>query len=103
MQIYPQSKLVIVAMPGVQGLVEPPRVFVGMWSLDDNGDVAPKFTIRGDQTTLKKAFAVALNPLHKELFVTDMRLNGVMTFHVPEVFEPVPPFKAAAGGTGSGR
>jgi DNA-binding beta-propeller fold protein YncE len=89
MAIFPQGKLLVVAMPGRQGDVEPPRVFLGMWSLDDDGDVAPKWTINGDQTTLRKPFAVALNPDHKEIYVTDMRLNGVMTFSVPEVFEPV--------------
>jgi hypothetical protein len=90
MQIYPEGKLVIVAMPGIQGEMEPARVFVGMWSLDDNGDVPPKWTINGDQTTLKKPFAVAINPEHKEIYVTDMRLNGVLTFSAPEVFQPVP-------------
>jgi len=79
----------VVAMPGVQGDMEPPRVFVGMWSLDDDGDVAPKWTITGKQTGLKKPFAVALNPEHKEIYVTDMRLNGVMAFSVPEIFQPV--------------
>jgi hypothetical protein len=88
MQIYPEGKLVIVAMPGQQGLMEPPRVFVGMWSLEDDGDVPPKWTINGDRTGLKKPFAVALNPEHKEIYVTDMRLNGVMTFSVLEVFQP---------------
>jgi DNA-binding beta-propeller fold protein YncE len=89
MAIYPQGKLIVVAMPGRQGDVEPPRVFVGMWSLDDDGDVPPKWTIAGDRSTLRKPFAVALNPEHKEIYVTDMRLNGVMTFSVPEVFQPV--------------
>jgi DNA-binding beta-propeller fold protein YncE len=89
MQIYPAGKLIIVAMPGEQGIMEPPRVFVGMWSEDDNGDVAPKWTITGKQTTLKKPFSVAINPEQKEIYVTDMRLNGLMTFFVPEVFEPV--------------
>ena len=89
MAIYPQGKLLVAAMPGRQGDVEPPRVFVGMWSLDDDGDVAPKWTINGDQSTLRKPFAVALNPDHKELYVTDMRLNGVLTFSVPEIFVPV--------------
>lgn len=89
MAIYPEGKLLVVAMPGMQGLVEPPRVFVGMWSLDDDGDTAPKWTINGDQSTLRKPFAVALNPDHKEIYVTDMRLNGVMTFSVPEIFVPV--------------
>jgi DNA-binding beta-propeller fold protein YncE len=96
MAIYPAGKLLVVAMPGRQGDMEPPRVFVGMWSLDDNGDVAPKWTITGKQTGLKKPFAVALNPEHKEIYVTDMRLNGVMTFSVPEVFVPVAPSAAPA-------
>jgi DNA-binding beta-propeller fold protein YncE len=98
MAIYPQGKLLVAAMPGRQGDVEPPRVFVGMWSLDDSGDIAPKWTIAGDQSTLRKPFAVALNPEHKELYVTDMRLNGVMTFSVPEIYEPV-----ARGGAATGR
>ncbi len=89
MAIYPEGRLLVVAMPGRQGDVEPPRVFVGMWSLDDDGDKPPKWTINGDQTTLRKPFAIALNPEHKEIYVTDMRLNGVMTFSVPEVFQPV--------------
>jgi hypothetical protein len=29
------------------------------------------------QTTLKKSFAVTLNPDQKEIYVTDTRLNGV--------------------------
>jgi hypothetical protein len=87
LQIYPEAKHLIVAMPGQQGMVEPPRVFVGVWNLDDNGDVPPKYRIFGTGTTLKKPFGVALNPLHKELIVSDMRLNGVVTFHFPELFE----------------
>jgi DNA-binding beta-propeller fold protein YncE len=91
MAIYPEGKLLVVAMPGegAANYMEPPRVFVGMWSLDDNGDVPPKWVITGDQTTLKKPFSVALNPEQKEIYVTDMRLNGVVTFSVPEIFEPV--------------
>jgi DNA-binding beta-propeller fold protein YncE len=88
MQIYSAGRLIVAAMPGGGGDMEPPRVFVGIWSLDDNGDVPPKWAIGGEQTTLKKPFAVALNPEDKEIYVTDMRLNGVMTFSVPEVFEP---------------
>jgi DNA-binding beta-propeller fold protein YncE len=87
MQIYPAGRLLVVALAGVVNEMEPPRVLVGMWSLDDEGDVPPKWAIAGEQTGLKKPFAVALNPEHKEIYVTDMRLNGVMTFSVPEVFE----------------
>jgi DNA-binding beta-propeller fold protein YncE len=86
MAVYPPTKTVVVAMPGRQGDMEPPRVFVGMWSLDDDGDVPPKWTIAGDRTTLKKPTSVALNPEHKEIYVNDMRLNGILTFSVPEIF-----------------
>jgi DNA-binding beta-propeller fold protein YncE len=89
MAVYPEGKLIFIAMPGRQGDMEPPRVFLGVWSEDDNGDIAPKWTITGDQTTLKKPFAVALNPEDKEVYITDMRLNGVLTFSVPELFQPV--------------
>jgi hypothetical protein len=64
--------------------MEPPGVFIGAWNLDDNGDVPPKWKI---DHTIKKAFAVTLNPEHKEIYVTDMRLNGVLTFSFPEMFE----------------
>ncbi len=86
-RIYPEAKHLVVAMPGQQGFVEPPRVFVGVWNLDDNGDVPPKYRIFGDETTLKKPFGLALNPEHKEIYVSDMRLNGVVTFSFPELFE----------------
>jgi hypothetical protein len=96
MAIYPEGKLVVVAMPGVQGLVEPPRVFIGAWSLDDDGNVAPKFAISGEATTMRKSFSVALDKEHKDVIVSDMRLNGVMTFNVPEMFEPDPTARTAA-------
>ncbi len=86
-RIYPQARHLIAAMPGQQGLMEPPRVFVGVWNLDDNGDVAPKYRIFGDETLMKKPFGLALNPVHKEIYVSDMRLNGIVTFFFPELFE----------------
>lgn len=89
MDIYPAGRLLVVALPGVLDEMEPARILVGMWSLDDNGDVPPQWVIAGEETGLKRPFAVTLNPEHKEIYVTDMRLNGVLTFSVPEVFEPV--------------
>jgi hypothetical protein len=59
-----------------------------MWSLDDHGDVEPKWVISGDETRMGKTFGVALNPAHKEIYVSDMRRHGILTYSVPEVFEP---------------
>lgn len=84
LDIYPEGNLLVAGMAGQQGLMEPPGVFIGIWNLDDNGDVPPRWKI---DHTVKKPFAVTLNPEHKEIIVTDMRLNGVLTFSFPEMFE----------------
>jgi hypothetical protein len=81
--IYPEGNMIVVGMRG-PGVMEPKGIFVGAWSLDDNGDVPPRWKI---DKTMKKPFAVALNPQQKEVYVTDMRMNGVLTFYFPEVFE----------------
>jgi len=38
------------------------------------------------KTTLKKPFGVVLHPKNKEVIISNMRLNGVLTFSVPEIF-----------------
>ena len=87
MQVYPQRRLIIGAMPGIQDRMEPPDAFVGVWTYDDNGDVAPKWKIPiGPTTKLKKPFGVVLNPKNKEVIVSDMRNNGILSFSVPEIF-----------------
>jgi hypothetical protein len=87
MQVYPQRKLIVVAMPGIIDKMEPADAFVGVWSYDDNGDVPPKWTIPiGAKTKLKKPFGVVLNPKKKEVIVSDMRNQGILSFSVPEIF-----------------
>jgi hypothetical protein len=87
MQVWPQRKEIIVAMPGIIDRMEPPDAFVGIWSYDDNGDVPPKIEIPiGQVTKMKKPFGVVLDPKHKELIVSDMRNQGILSFSVPEIF-----------------
>ena len=83
--IYPEGNLIVIGMRGSgEGGMEPEGVFIGAWNLDDEGDVPPRWKI---DHTVKKPFAVTLNPEDKEIYVTDMRLNGVLTFYFPEMFE----------------
>lgn len=89
MVIYPPTKALVVTQFGVAADMETPGVFIGVWSLDDDGNVPPKWAVAGDRTLLKKPLGVALNPEHKEMYVTDMRLNSVLAFSVPEIFAPV--------------
>lgn len=87
MAVYPPRKLIVATMPGPYPEMEPEGAFLGIWSYDDNGDVPPKWKLPvGPRTTLKKPFGVVLNPKHREVIISDMRRNGVLTFFVPEIF-----------------
>ena len=87
MQVYPQQKLIVVAMPGVRDQMEPKGAFIGVWRYDDNGDVPPVWKIPAEEkTSMKKPFGVVLNPKNKEVIVSDMRQQGILTYSVPEIF-----------------
>ena len=65
---------------------ESDKDYVGVWSVDDTGEVPPRWMIGGPQGILKWIFGMALNPKEKTVVVTDMRLNGVVTYSFPEIF-----------------
>lgn len=78
---------IIAAQPGESNIIiEPKDVFVGVWSVNDNGDVPPRWKIGGPKSTLKKPRGVALEPKNKALIIADMRLNAVLTYYFPEFF-----------------
>ena len=86
-RVYPERKLIIAAMPGLIDHMEPEDAYLGIWDQEDVGDVPPRWKLPiGPITTLKKPFGVVLNPKNKEVIISDMRLNGVLTFSVPEIF-----------------
>ena len=87
MAVYPPRKLVIAAQPGPIEQMEPEGAYVGIWSIDDNGDVPPRWKINaGPKSEMKKPRGVVLNPKNKELIIADMRLNAVLTYYFPEIF-----------------
>jgi hypothetical protein len=87
LQIYAPGGWIVATMPGVSAEREPKNSFVGIWSIRDNGDVPPRWKIGGPKSTLKKPRGVALDPAHNEIIVADMRLNAVLTYVLPELFE----------------
>ncbi len=87
MRVYPQRQLIVAAMPGIRDQMEPEGAFLGVWSYEDNGDVPPIWKLPvGETTTLRKPFGVVLNPEDQEVIISDMRLNGILVFSVPEIF-----------------
>jgi len=60
--------------------------FVGVWSVFDDGDAPPRFTIGGPGLLLKDARGITIDAKNQNVIVSDKTLNAVMTFHVPEAF-----------------
>ncbi len=85
-QTQPGKGWIVAAQPGKSDEQEPEGIFVGVWSINDNGDVPPRWKIGGPKSTLKKPRGVVLNAKNKEMIVSDMRLNTVLTYYFPEIF-----------------
>jgi hypothetical protein len=62
------------------------RGFVGAWSIDDRGEVPPRWMIGGPRGMLVQIRGVALDPKNKTVMVSDKRLNAVLTYSFPEIF-----------------
>ena len=60
--------------------------YVGVWSIDDDGDVPPRWKI-GEPGVLKQPRGVALDPEAKTVIVSDKYLNAILTYSLPEMFE----------------
>jgi hypothetical protein len=86
LQAYGPKGWIVAAQPGFIDQQVPKDVFIGIWSIHDNGDVPPRWKLGGDKVVMLKPRGVVLNPKHKEIMVADMRLNAVLTYYFPEIF-----------------
>jgi len=85
--LYPKGGWIIVSQITDGGISVPDDTFVGVWSVFDNGDVPPKWRIDGKATNIMlKPRGVTYDEKHKEVIVSDMRLNAVLSFSLPEMF-----------------
>ena len=60
--------------------------------MDDDGDVAPRYTIAHD--ILKEFRGVAISPAHQEVMMADKSGNAIFTFSFPEAWEYFEPVSA---------
>ncbi|MEO5895534.1 MAG: hypothetical protein ABIS06_07525 [Vicinamibacterales bacterium] len=61
--------------------------FIGMWHVDDNGDVPPRAVVRGRSTGIVHPAGVAINAADGEVIGLDSVWNGAFTFLRPELFK----------------
>jgi hypothetical protein len=62
--------------------------YVGVWSVEDSGNVPPRFVVGGPNGTLFDPRGVVLDKKNRTVLVSDKQLNAVLTYHVPAIFEP---------------
>lgn len=86
--LYPPKGWIIAGDrgPGTASEMASDESYVGVWSINDNGDVPPRWRIGGPKGFFQMPRGIAVNPKHKELMVSDKRHNGVLTFSFPELF-----------------
>ncbi len=77
---------IIVAHDGVQDDTPNNLSFVGIWSVGDEGDVAPRWTYGGPHKMLVKPRGIDVDPKNQSIIVSDKTLNAVLTYHAPEIF-----------------
>jgi hypothetical protein len=59
-----------------------------VWSIDDDGDVAPRWRIPVKQITGgSQNSGIAIIPKHQEIMIASALQNRVLTFYFPEMFE----------------
>ncbi len=81
-----QQGLVLVAMNGPRTVGPSDESFVGVWSIDDNGDVPPRWTIGGPGGLLKQPRGIDLDVRNKSVIISDKVTNSVLTYYFPEIF-----------------
>lgn len=77
--------------------------FIGVWDVNDNGDVPPRAVIKGPGSFLVHPAGVALNPKNGEVFATDSVRNGLFTFLAPHFFSKWTDTGADSAPTGNRR
>jgi len=85
----PRGEIIVVANVGGgsgYGVMARDTGFVGVWSIQDNGDVPPRWMIGGPKGVLLAIRGVTLDPENKNVIITDKRLNAILTYSFPEIF-----------------
>ena len=86
LRAQPTRGLFLMAMPGPDYSFHYDKSFVGVWSVHDNGDVPPRWTIGGPDGMLKQPRGLDLDPKNKTVIIADKVLNAVITYSFPEIF-----------------
>jgi DNA-binding beta-propeller fold protein YncE len=89
--VHPQTRMIAVTLGEGRGVRDEktgdviPRAYVGIWSMDDVGDVPPRYTVARGHLYMPRG--LTLDPKKKTVIVSDKYLNAVLTFSLPEMYD----------------
>ncbi len=91
-RVYPDKGWILVTNDGRQGEggdveVEHPKSYVAVFSIHDQGNVAPRWTIGGPDGMLQKPRGIDLDPENRTVIISDKYLNAILTYSLPEMYE----------------
>jgi hypothetical protein len=78
MRIFPEGGLIFVTQQ---------TGYVGVWSIDDNGEAPPRFTVGGPGGIIQKPRGLDIDPKHNAVIVSDKGLNALLTYEMPQLFQ----------------
>ena len=84
--LYRQGGLIFMTIRP-SGPTESVSAYIGVWSIEDEGAVPPRYTIGGPRGVLREPRGLGVDAKAKTVVVSDKSLNAVLTFHVPKIFE----------------
>jgi DNA-binding beta-propeller fold protein YncE len=61
--------------------------FIGVWSLEDEGDVEPRAVIKGPLSGICTPAAIAINPKTGELLVTDSVRDMALVYRIKDILQ----------------
>ncbi|HLH76046.1 MAG TPA: hypothetical protein VKV28_04480 [Candidatus Binataceae bacterium] len=64
--------------------------YIGVWGLNQKGDVPPLYTIHGVTARYIDLGGISVDPKDGEVFITDGGYDGVLSYLVPNFFGPEP-------------
>ena len=84
--VYPKKKLILGTNRPTGEALEGPESYLGIWSYEKGGNNPPVWTVGGPNGVFQMPRGVAIDEKNKSIIASDKRLNSVMTFYFPEMF-----------------
>jgi hypothetical protein len=85
--VYPPKKLIIATNRPTGEHLSGPDSYLGIWSYEKGGDNPPLWRIGGPNGVLEMPRGTTLDVKNKSIIMSDKRLNSVLTFSFPDMFE----------------